>query len=182
MADEIRRSGSRSASPELVRSEVETTRARMVSTIDEIVGVLRRKKERLESQLDVFRRVRERPVAAVGLVFGAGLLLGFLTGGEEEPRRAAGTQAELWERRARRMRRLARTQEAELNRLREAAWRDEAIDAEIEDGMEDDIEDETEADGADGRGTARGIEEEGTHRLSAFIRDGMQRMIRRRTA
>jgi len=68
--------------PDVVRGEIERTRQRMSSTIDEIEDVLLRKKGEIQEKLDVTAPVRERPWAFAGGVFGAGLLLGFLTGGK----------------------------------------------------------------------------------------------------
>jgi ElaB/YqjD/DUF883 family membrane-anchored ribosome-binding protein len=67
--------------PEAVRSEIENTRERMSSTIDEIENVLARKKERLQDKLDVLSPIRDRPLPATGIAFGVGLALGLLTGG-----------------------------------------------------------------------------------------------------
>jgi hypothetical protein len=62
----------------------------MSETIDEIEDVLLEKKARLREKLDVLAPVRERPLQAVGVLFGVGLVLGLLTGGgdddEEEER------------------------------------------------------------------------------------------------
>jgi ElaB/YqjD/DUF883 family membrane-anchored ribosome-binding protein len=75
--------------PEAVRSEIEQTRERMSSTIDEIESVLARKKEQIQDKLDVLSPVRERPLAATGIAFGVGLALGLITGGgdsdDDEP-------------------------------------------------------------------------------------------------
>jgi hypothetical protein len=74
--------------PGVVRDEIERTRARMSQTIDSIETALLRKKEQIEEKLDVTAPVRERvqsqPLMYAGGVFGAGLLLGFLTGGKDE--------------------------------------------------------------------------------------------------
>ncbi|HEX8358513.1 MAG TPA: DUF3618 domain-containing protein, partial [Longimicrobium sp.] len=84
--------------PDATRAEIEQTRARMSETIDEIEEQLLRKKQTLEEKLDVKAQVRERlapvrerlapiqeqvyrrPLAIFGGVFGAGLVLGYLTG------------------------------------------------------------------------------------------------------
>ena len=79
--------------PDTVRSEIERTRARMSSTIDEIEVALTRKRAEIEQKLDVTapvrQKVRDNPWPAVGAVFAAGLVLGYLTGGdgEDEDRR-----------------------------------------------------------------------------------------------
>lgn len=70
--------------PEAVRSEIEQTRERMSSTIDEIESVLARKKEQIQDKLDVLSPVRERPLAATGIAFGVGLALGLITGGGDD--------------------------------------------------------------------------------------------------
>lgn len=70
--------------PQAVRSEIESTRERMSSTIDEIENVLARKKERLQDRLDVLSPIRERPLPATGIAFGVGLALGLLTGGGDD--------------------------------------------------------------------------------------------------
>lgn len=70
--------------PDTVRTEIEQTRARMSSTIDQLESALLRKKERIEERLDVAAPVRQRPLAYVGGVFAAGLVLGFLTGGGKD--------------------------------------------------------------------------------------------------
>lgn len=112
-----------SEDPGVARAAIEQTRARMSETIDEIEEVLVRKKERLQDRLDVMAPVRENPLAAAGVVFGAGLLLGFLTGGDGDHRASrdldedAEMRAETWERRARRLLSIAREQEEELEAL-----------------------------------------------------------------
>lgn len=70
--------------PEAVRSEIENTRERMSSTIDEIENVLARKKERLQDRLDVLAPIRDKPLPATGIAFGVGLVLGLLTGGGDD--------------------------------------------------------------------------------------------------
>lgn len=110
------------ASPEAVRTEIEHTRARMSETIDEIEEVLLRRKEKLQSSLDVMSKVRDRPFPSLGIVFASGLALGFITGGgngDHEPRRLdEADRAELWEDRARRLLHIAQEQERELEQLR----------------------------------------------------------------
>lgn len=129
--------------PEAVRSEIENTRERMSSTIDEIESVLTRKKEQIQDRLDVLSPVRDRPLPAAGIAFGAGLVLGLLTGGDDEAddhehytasrahslrtrmdvegRYAGGMddRAEMWEARARRLLRVAREQEEQIRDLQE---------------------------------------------------------------
>lgn len=119
--------------PDAVRGEIQQTRARMSSTIDELEAALLRKKEQIQERLDVLAPARERPLLAVGAVFAAGLALGLLTGGDPEAkpprwfRETVGEGDDLgdWRARAegaeRRLRRLERTidaQDRELRRLR----------------------------------------------------------------
>ena len=134
--------------PDLVREEIERTRARMSSTIDSIEEALLRKRAQIEEKLDVTapvrERVQEKPLLYAGGVFGAGLLLGFLTGGKDDDREeieelralvrrgavptlevglgsapdAAPTQAgEEWKQRAREWENRARLLRKERNRL-----------------------------------------------------------------
>jgi hypothetical protein len=129
--------------PELARLQIEQTRARMSDTIGQIEETLLRKKEAVEDRLDVMgpvrRKARENPYPVIGGVFLAGLILGFLTGGDDdddEPtpavrryavdfdrERAHGhhweERARTWERRARRLMDVANRQEAELLAARE---------------------------------------------------------------
>ena len=125
MAEQSRRKASGATTPDAVRSEIAQTRARMSNTIDEIEVVLVRKKEDLREKLDVFRKVKERPLAAVGAALGAGLVLGLLTGGGKKKAPTPiliaaqpSRDSALWESRARRLLRVAREQQAELLELR----------------------------------------------------------------
>ena len=130
--------------PDLARMQIEQTRARMSDTIDQIEGALLRKKENIEEKLDVMapvrRKARENPYPIIGGVFLAGLVLGLLTGGDDDDEadgpqpavrrfaadfdreRAHGyhweERANTWERRARRLMDLANRQEAELLEMR----------------------------------------------------------------
>lgn len=139
--------------PDVVRGEIERTRQRMSSTIDEIEDVLLRKKGEIQERLDVTAPVRERPWAFAGGVFGTGLLLGFLTGGgkgnaAEEDREyvkvprallegvgqddAAGGGADLsvrggtgaWEARTRELMQVVARQEEEIRDLRAVVYGD----------------------------------------------------------
>ncbi|HEX6041189.1 hypothetical protein [Longimicrobium sp.] len=129
--------------PDLARMQIEQTRARMSETIDQIEGALLRKKENLQERMDVMapvrRKARENPWPIIGGVFAAGLVLGLLTGGDDDEdegpqpavrrfaadfdrERAHGyhweERAHTWERRARRLMDLANRQEAELLEMR----------------------------------------------------------------
>lgn len=133
--------------PELARAQIEATRARMSETLEEIEERLSRKKqellqkkEELTDRLDVMRPVREKvrdnSWAALGGVFAAGLLLGYLTGGDDEAearpavREFSGygdrhqghehwqERSRTWENRARRLMMVANEQELELERMR----------------------------------------------------------------
>ena len=70
--------------PEAARAEIQMTRARMSETIDEIEDVLLRKKEKIQDRLDIFSTVRQRPMQSVGAALGAGILMGILTGGDDD--------------------------------------------------------------------------------------------------
>src|SRR5215218_4034944 len=70
--------------PDAVRDEIERTRERMSSTIDQIEGALLRKKGEIQEKLDVAAPIRERPWVFAAGVFGTGLVLGLLTGGGDD--------------------------------------------------------------------------------------------------
>ena len=129
--------------PEVARAEIEMTRARMSETIDGIEEALVRKKEQFQDKMDVFGPVRENALPSAGIALGAGLLLGLITGGDEDEReyrdRARHTRhsqaaeneaehwrrrAETWEDRAYRLRDIAREQEDEI-RYFEERWGEE---------------------------------------------------------
>lgn len=114
--------------PDAVRSEIKNTRERMSETIDEIEDALLRKKENIQDRLNVFSPVQNNPLPSVGIAFGAGLLVGYLTADDDDDddhyhpdtdddefwsRRASD-----WEARARRLLDLAKRQEVELSELR----------------------------------------------------------------
>lgn len=125
--------------PGIARAEIEQTRARMSDTIDEIESVLVRKKEHIQDRLDVLSPIRERPLPSLGAAFGAGLLLGLVTGGGDDDdadyapsRRARRAEyhhddedgswedrADTWESRTRRLLTIAREQEDEIRDLEE---------------------------------------------------------------
>lgn len=126
------------SSPDAVRAEIETTRARMSATIDEIEGVLLEKKAVWQERLDVAARIRENPTRAVAIVFGIGLALGFLTGGRSKGEKRADRaekRASVWEERARKLLEIAQEQEDEIETLRYAGY-DEA-DLEWDEELED---------------------------------------------
>jgi ElaB/YqjD/DUF883 family membrane-anchored ribosome-binding protein len=123
--------------PEHARADIEATRARMSGTIDNIEDALVRKKEEIQHRFDIIAPVRENPWPSMGIALGAGLVLGLLTGGEDEEdeedeererhvyRIHAGASAADWERRAeileertQRLLAIARDQEEEIRRLR----------------------------------------------------------------
>lgn len=118
--------------PEAVRSEIEQTRARMSETIDEIEDALLRKKENIQDRLNVFSPVQNNPLPSVGIAFGAGLIVGYLTGeGDDDEEYHShhhhadaddeefwSRRASDWEARARRLLDLAKRQEVELSELR----------------------------------------------------------------
>lgn len=116
--------------PEAARVRIEQTRARMSDTIDEIEDVLLQKKQDLQDRLDVRAHIRERPWQAAGLVLGAGLIVGFLTGGRSDDdiddAVISDSRATLWEGRARRLLRIAREQEDDIEHLEAALARMEA--------------------------------------------------------
>lgn len=131
--------------PDAMRTEIEHTRARMSATIDEIEEVIVQKKNKLEDALDVVAKIREQPMKAAGIVFGVGLLLGFLTGGgskvDEEELEESGQRTALWEERARRLLAIARTQEEEIDALDRALYEAESRQ-QTEDLYEDEQEEE----------------------------------------
>ncbi|MDB4948115.1 MAG: hypothetical protein JWM27_764 [Gemmatimonadetes bacterium] len=131
--------------PEVARSEIDRTRARMSRTLDSIEAALVRKKAQIQERLDVMGPVRERPLLAMGAVFGVALVLGYATGGGDADDRGEGVDADgpalgaglalegdpeararAWERRARRLQKVARAQEEELAGFRGGGdWDDE---------------------------------------------------------
>lgn len=130
--------------PERARDEIRRTRQRMSGTIDEIEDLLTERKERVKAQLDVTARFRRNPLPVLGAVLGAGLLLGLLTGGDDDDEqerhqlrleedgavRSWRDRAETWEARSRRLLRVAREQEDEIADLRAALQVDDWFDDE----------------------------------------------------
>src|SRR5688500_3380171 len=91
MADQERGRLSRRRDPAMLRAELAQTRARLSGTIDEIEDVIVEKKEELiatakgiRQRLDPFYKARQKPMAAVGIVFAAGILVGIVTKGRKK--------------------------------------------------------------------------------------------------
>jgi hypothetical protein len=80
--------------PEEARAHIDATRARMSETIDEIEGVLVRKKEEIQHRLDFVAPIRNNPWQSMGIALGAGLILGLLTGGSDEDGEEDGEDGE----------------------------------------------------------------------------------------
>lgn len=111
MVREIRADGS----PATTRAEIEETRARMSDTIGELEEVLLQKRARLRESLDLRARLAEKPMLAVGLVLGAGLIVGFLTsGGDRDRSRAIERGRRDWDGRSGRMLDLLREHEERI--------------------------------------------------------------------
>src|SRR5690606_344945 len=122
---------------------------------------------------------RERPVQLLGAAFGAGLLLGLITGGgdeEEEEERShrhrygPGDPAEIWEGRARRLLKIAREQEEEIDRLRDGMRHRSRFARRAN-------EDEEEAD--DGPSAVDRVRDFLAEHLTGLATDTVQRMVRR---
>jgi hypothetical protein len=161
------------------KEEIQATRARISDTIDEIEGKILQKKERIEERLDVLAPVRERPFRVLGAVFGVGLALGLLTGGgrdedgEDEERDdeedGASDPAELWEGRARRLLRISREQEEEIESLRERLGR-AAGRVEVPEEGEDEVE---------GDSTVDRLRAYVSEHLSGLATEAVQQLLRR---
>jgi ElaB/YqjD/DUF883 family membrane-anchored ribosome-binding protein len=173
------------ADPADARRQIEATRARISGTIDDIEESILRKKGRIEEKLDVLSAVRERPVQILGAAFGAGLLLGLITGGgdedddeEEETKHRhrhhhhEDEQAEIWEGRARRLLKIAREQEEEIDHLRDG-MRHRSRFAHRADARED------EEDADDGPSAVDRLRDFLTDHLTGLATDTVQRMVRR---
>jgi hypothetical protein len=166
--------------PAHARRQIEATRARISGTIDDIEESILRKKGRIEKKLDVLSTVRERPVQLLGAAFGAGLLLGLITGGgdedeEEEERKhrrrhREDDPAEIWEGRARRLLKIAREQEEEIDHLRDAV-RHRSRFAHRADADEEDTD--------DGPSPVDRLRDFLTDHLTGLATDTVQRMVRR---
>jgi len=134
----------REGTSEAARAEIERTRARISETIDEIEVTLLRKRKQLRNRFDVLGRLRDSPLRAAAVVLGAGVVVGFLTGGGKKvkPDTASQERAARWEGRARRLLALAREQEENIEDL-EAALDDlSESSALLLSEAEDDLEDE----------------------------------------
>ena len=142
MADQVRRKPAGPRDPEVVRAELARTRARMSDTIGEIEDVLLEKKDviiatakGIRDRLDPFYKARQHPLPAIGIVLGAGIVIGFLTGGRKlpPPQPAPPPRSDVWEKRARRLLRIAREQQEQIAELHEqnTGW-EEAYDYEAD--------------------------------------------------
>lgn len=82
------------ASVDDARHAIAETRDRISATLDAIEFKIERKKDELKDKADVLRPVRSRirssPWQALGIAAGAGLVLGLLTGGEDEEEQPRG--------------------------------------------------------------------------------------------
>lgn len=118
--------------PDAVRGEIERTRERMSSTIDQIEGALLRKKDQLQERLDIVAPLRERPWVFAAGVFGTGLALGLLTGGGDDDRdqvkvprsllAGMGMDDDAWTGRSRDLLQVVARQEEEIRDLRAALY------------------------------------------------------------
>jgi len=76
------------ASTDEARRAIEETRGRISATLDEIEGRIEEARENIREKVDVTRpvrnRLREHPLPGIGIAFGAGLVLGLLTGGGDK--------------------------------------------------------------------------------------------------
>jgi ElaB/YqjD/DUF883 family membrane-anchored ribosome-binding protein len=177
--------------PDTARAEIEATRARMSETIDEIEDVLVRKKERIQSRLDVLAPVRENPWPSMGVALGAGLLVGLLTGGEEEDERPARPTFETgaWERRTemlehrtRRLLAIAREQEREIRRLRSRKRRRRAKPAmrhRVVDRLEEEYEDLSHR-AAGARSRLEDVRHAVIDGLASFLTEAVRQLQKRR--
>ena len=160
--------------PDAMRAEIEHTRARMSATIDEIEEVIVQKKHKLEEALDIVARIREQPMKAAGIVFGVGLLMGFLTGGgskvDEDDLEEADQRTAIWEERARRLLAIARTQEEEIDALDRALYEAESRQLQedlYEEEFEEDWEEEAGEEWEEEPSRAAGIRRAAASRLAA---------------
>lgn len=81
------------------RRAIEETRGRISATLDEIEDRIGEARENIKDKVNVARpiqnRMRANPLPGIGIAFGAGLVLGLLTGGEEKegkPREMLGDE------------------------------------------------------------------------------------------
>lgn len=179
--------GTTADDPDAVRAEIAQTRARMSDTIDEIEEALVRKRDQLHDRLDFLAPVRERPLMAAGAAFAVGLLIGLVTGGdddEEEERELRLSsvggggewrgRSDLWEKRARRLLRVAREQEQKIRDLQERYGTLYTHELE-EHGYEHDFNDEEEA----LTSSATGLRDSVLHGLTGVLTDAFQSMGKR---
>jgi len=109
------------------RHAIEETRGRISATLDAIEDRIQVKKEELKDKADVLRpvkdRIRSNPWQSLGVALGAGLVLGFATGGSSDSKSEKHSLDEedrddlrKWrEQRKKRMRRLARRNDAGMH-------------------------------------------------------------------
>jgi hypothetical protein len=134
--------GAESRLPDAVRDDIQRTRARMSSTIDEIEGALLRKKAEVKDRLDFIAPVRNSPWLYSAGVFGSALALGWLTGGGDDDEQVkvprsllaslgageageGGSRGERqWEERSRELMRMVARQGEELRSLRQAVYQE----------------------------------------------------------
>lgn len=182
MAEEIRvqrEDTTSTTDPEEARADIEQTRSRMSETIDEIEGALSRKREQIQDKLDVFAPIREKPLPSLGAAFGAGLLLGLVTGGDDDGGRSHDYDEEedgaehwekrsrTWENRARRLRDIGREQEEEIHDLQEryGEVRSESLEGRPRRGSgRDDFEE-----GSHAHGGGSGLREQIMHSLTGYL-------------
>lgn len=189
MAEEIRVQRENTPSttdPGEARAEIEQTRSRMSETIDEIEEVLSHKREQIQDKLDVFAPIREKPLPSLGAAFGAGLLLGLVTGGDDDGGRSHdydededGTEhwekrARTWENRARRLRDIGREQEEEIHDLQEryGEARSESLEGRLRRGSGRDDFDE----GSHSHEGGSGLREQIVHSLTGFLTHSFRQM------
>lgn len=79
------------ATTDEARRAIEETRGRISATLDEIEDRIGEARENIREKMDVARpirtRMRRNPLPGIGIAFGAGILLGLLTGGGKKGER-----------------------------------------------------------------------------------------------
>lgn len=176
------------------RANIEATRARMSETIDEIEDVLLRKKAQIQNRLDVTAPVRRNPWPSMGIALGAGLVLGLLTGGDDEEELDAAMthrshavddaawsrRVEVLEERTRRLLAIARTQQEEIRRLRgkKKLRRKESLGKRVKHRIEDGYDDLAENAQAV-RSRLGSASESVSESIASFIVDAFRELRRR---